>query len=86
MKTKLTLTLAALMLLPLGASAQFQRDDHVLFDQGYQSGYRCTTTGHGCNTDRRTRDMTREERRAFDRGFHRGVDQARRDNGWRPSR
>lgn len=92
--------IAMMMILSLSASAQdwryeryqrygyqpYSRDrgDRVLFRQGFDSGYRCTTTGRDCQTEWKTRHMSLDDRRAFEQGFHRGVEQARIDNGWRP--
>jgi len=85
MKTKLAITAMALFL-SLGASAQDWRyrdhDDRRLFNQGFNSGYNCVVTGHGCQTDGRTRNMAPDDRRAFDRGFREGAQRARTDNGW----
>ncbi len=87
MKGKIALAAAAMMFLSLGASAQDwryrDRDDRFLFRRGYDSGYRCVTTGRDCQTDWKTRNMAQDDRRAFDRGFREGADRARSDNGWR---
>ena len=91
MKIRIALATAAMMFLSLGASAQGwryrndyrDRDDRMFFNRGYNSGYRCVTTGRDCQTDWRTRNMEPDDRRAFDRGFRQGADRARVDNGWR---
>ncbi|GEM_PF-5182854 len=84
MRRKILTGFTALVL--AGSGLVLGQDFRDLHREGFDQGYRCVVSGRDCDTDRRTRDMNRDQRRAFDRAFREGAQKARADHGWGPPR